>query len=124
MLRIVFASVLIATAACPARAAGGRVPDGTYECYGATVGRFLADGNAALSPGSWHGRIVISGDTYKYGESDPAGTYSMDPDGKLHWSGGAYTEGKTLGRYAVVGGTPTIAIGWPDVDVGNACTKR
>ncbi|MGH1574006.1 hypothetical protein ACRAWG_29350 [Methylobacterium sp. P31] len=107
-----------------AEAPAGRIPDGTYECYSATTARFLLGGSAALVPGQWHGRIVIKGDTYTYGDSDGPGKYAMDPDGKLHWSGGAYTEGKTLGRYGVVNGTPTIAIGWPGVDVGNACTKR
>jgi hypothetical protein len=114
----------MATAApAPAAASDRRIPDGTYECYSASTATFLAGGSATLSPGSWHGRIVIAGDTYKYGD-DEVGHYTMDADGKLHWQGGAYTEGKTLGRYAVVNGVPTIAIGWPDVDVGNACTKR
>ena len=115
----------VALAAASPTLAAGSIPNGTYECYSATTAKFIAGQQAAVyNPGQWHGRIVIAGQTYRYGDSGPPGRYRMDVNGTLHWMGGAYKEGDTLGRYALINGTPTIAIGWPGVDVGNACTRH
>jgi len=117
-----------AKAARTAAAAGrGAIPNGSYECYSASTATVLAPGGLAgapvrLNPGQWHGRIVIAGNTYKLDDNAP-GRYSVGAGGKITWNGGAYSA-QTLGRYFVNDGTPTIAIGWADVDAGLACTPR
>jgi hypothetical protein len=106
----------------PVSSGSGGIPDGTYNYFSSATATFLAGGRAALNPGQSHRSIVIKGDQYLYGDN-PWGHYRVGPGGKIIWSGGAYSA-KTLGRYAVdEHGTPTIAIGWEGVDVGNACRR-
>lgn len=104
--------------------ANGRsaIPSGTYKCFTATTGRILAGGGGAVVPGSLVGSIIIKGDTYQVNEHS-WGHYKVGGDGKISWNGGEYSS-KTLGRYVVQNGTPTIVIGYADTDAGSACTPR
>jgi hypothetical protein len=100
----------------------GAIPSGTYKCFTATTARLLAGGGGTVVPGSLVGSLVIRGDTYQVNEHS-WGRYAVGSAGKLTWRGGEYSA-KTLGRYVVQKGTPTILIGWADTDAGMACTPR
>lgn len=99
----------------------GRIPNGDYTCYNATTATLLAGGSARLEPGSWHGVIHISGNSYVISDN-PVGHYSVGANGKITWAGGAYSA-KTLGRYVIDKGAPAIVIGWADTDAGLVCTR-
>lgn len=103
------------------KAGTGTIPSGTYKCYAATTATVLAGGSARLNPGNWGGDIEIKGDTYLYG-SNPWGRYKVGANGKITWMDGGYSE-KTLGRYIVDNGAPTIVIGWADTDAGQVCKQ-
>jgi hypothetical protein len=72
-------------------------------------------------PGSWHGTIVVRGDTYQIGDNPP-GRYSVGANGKSTPNGGAYSS-KTLGRCVRDNGAPVIVIGWADTSAGLVCKK-
>lgn len=116
--------------AAPARASetgagvtpgSGRIPNGDYTCYNATTATLLAGGSARLEPGSWHGVIHISRNSYVISDN-PVGHYSVGANGRITWAGGAYSA-KTLGRYVIDKGAPAIVIGWADTDAGLVCTR-
>lgn len=102
-------------------AGSGLIPSGDYTCYNATTATLLAGGSARLEPGSWHGVIHVSGNSYVISDN-PVGHYSVGTNGKITWAGGAYSA-KTLGRYVIDRGSPAIVIGWADTDAGLVCTR-
>lgn len=103
------------------KSGSGLIPDGDYTCYSATTATLLAGGSARLEPGSWHGVIHISGNSYVISDN-PVGHYSVGVGGRITWNGGAYSS-KTLGRYVLDRGAPAIVIGWADTDAGLVCTR-
>ena len=99
----------------------GNLPDGDYKCFTATTATILAGGSASLNPGQFLTHIHVKGNTYQAYE-DPAGHYSVGPNGKITWNGGTYSS-KTLGRYVIDKGQPAIVIGYADTDAGSVCKR-